>query len=226
MRILMIEDDIALCAAIRVSLERAEYDVDICHNGNESIDMALSFPYDVLIVDRMLPDIDGLGVIASLRQKGLKTPVLILTALGSVSERVAGLDAGADDYLVKPFAVDELLARLRALSRRPNILAAEQELSWYDMRLHIQKRSLSGPSGERTLSHLECKLLDTLFRSGGRTLSRQILFVRVWGSDTEVEEGTLDSYIHYVRRRIQAVGSCASLKTIYGVGYRLEAPLC
>ncbi|MEA5015936.1 MAG: response regulator transcription factor [Candidatus Limiplasma sp.] len=222
----MIEDDVALCTAVRISLERAEYDVEICHDGIESMEMALSYAYDVLIVDRMLPDIDGLRVIASLRQKGLKTPVLILTALGSVSDRVAGLDAGADDYLVKPFAMDELLARLRALNRRPNVLTAEQEISWYDMTLNIQKRSLSGPAGERALSHRECKLLDTLFRSGGRTLSREVLFARIWGSDTEVEEGTLDSYIHYARRRMKAVGSGASLKTIYGVGYCLEAPLC
>ena len=226
MQILMIEDDEALCAATKISLERAGHHADMCHNGSEGLDLALTCTHDLLLVDRMLPGLDGLSLIATLRRKGIKTAALIITALGDIHNRVDGLDVGADDYLVKPFALDELLARIRALGRRPNDLTMDQKISWHDMTLNPASKTLHGPSGECTLSVHECALLEALLRAAGQTLPRVTLIARVWGGTTQVEEGNLDSYIHFIRRRIKAVGSGAAVKTAYGVGYRMEARSC
>ena len=226
MQILMIEDDEALCAATKISLEREGHQVELCHHGSEGLDMALGCAHDILLVDRMLPGLDGLSLIATLRRKGIKTAALIITALGHIHDRVDGLDAGADDYLVKPFVMEELLARIRALGRRPNDLTMDQTISWHDMALNPESKALRGPSGECSLSAHECALLEALMRAAGQTLPRATLIARIWGGASQVEEGNLDSYIHFIRRRIKTVGSTAAVKTAYGVGYRMEAPSC
>lgn len=226
MRLLMIEDDRALCSAIKVSLTRAGYQVDLCHDGRDGLQMALTGAHDMLLVDRMLPGLDGMNLVTALRKSGIKTPVLMLTALSGVNDRVDGLDAGADDYLVKPFAVDELLARLRALNRRPHEWAQAETLRLHDIVLDPCDKSLSGPGGGCTLSGRECDLLEALFRAEGHTVPRPVLFARVWGADADVEDGNLDSYVHFLRRRLKIVRSDVALKTVYGVGYRLEAPSC
>ena len=226
MRLLMIEDDQALCQAVLPQLNRAGFSADACHDGAEGLRLALGGGYDLLIVDRMLPGLDGLGIAKSLRAGGVHTPILMLTALAGLEDRVDGLDAGADDYLVKPFAMDELLARLRALSRRAAGWSGERALSWADLRLSLEERILTGPGGDCPLSARECDLLEALMRAGGRTATRQALFQRVWGAQAEVEDGNLDSYVHFLRRRLNRVGSRVRLKTSYGVGYRLEDQAC
>lgn len=226
MRLLMIEDDRALCQAVLPQLSRAGFSADACHDGAEGLRLALGGGYDLLIVDRMLPGLDGLGIAKALRAGGVHAPIIMLTALAGLEDRVDGLDAGADDYLVKPFAMDELLARLRALSRRASGWSGGRVLAWADLRLAVEERVLTGPGGACPLSARECDLLEALMRAAGRTATRQALFQRVWGAQAEVEDGNLDSYVHFLRRRLNKVGSRVRLKTCYGVGYRLEDDLC
>lgn len=221
MRVLMIEDDADLCEALRPALETAGFRADFCHNGTDGLALLASGAYDVCILDRMLPGIDGLSLLRAARTKGVATPVLMLTALSGIGERVDGLDAGADDYLAKPFDTRELLARLRALTRRPGT-AAEPTLQSGDVKLCPGEMTLSGPKGSARLTKRECDLLETLLRSPGRLQSRSYLLAQVWGPLAEVEDANLDCYIHFVRRRLQSVGSAARVVTVRGSGYKFE----
>ena len=180
----------------------------------------------MVLLDRMLPGIDGLTVLRQARQAGVRTPVLMLTALDAVGDRVAGLDAGADDYLAKPFATEELLARVRALSRRPAEWETDIVLGRGDVELQVQDRVLTGPAGTHTLSQRECALLELFLRNPGITLPRERILLNVWGPDSEVESGNIDNYIHLVRRRLRLVGSQMELITRRGAGYRLETDKC
>lgn len=223
MRLLVIEDDKNLCKAMKIHLKRAGYETDFCHDGEEGLFCAEQNPYDVILLDRMLPEMDGMDVLAGLRAKGVKTPVLMITALSAVGNRVEGLDAGADDYLTKPFAVDELLARVRALLRRtPALDDPDAVLTAADVRLDTRNLRISGPLGEKDLARREAALLEALFKNFGKTLSRTYLFARVWGPLNESEDGNLDTYIHYVRRRLKAVSNRLQINTVRTVGYRLE----
>lgn len=173
----------------------------------------------------MLPGLDGLSVLRQARGAGVRTPVLVLTALDAVGDRVEGLDAGADDYLAKPFAAEELLARVRALSRRPT----EWEQAVFrrgDVELRLPDRLLTGPAGSHTISRRECALLDLFLRNPGITLPRERILLNVWGPDSDVESGNIDNYIHLVRRRLRLVGSRMELTTRRGAGYCLEADKC
>lgn len=226
MRLLMIEDDIALSAATKISLERAGYQVDLSTNGTEGLELALTGAYDILLVDRMLPGLNGTAVISAIRLREMTTPVIILTALDGINDRVEGLDAGADDYLTKPFATQELLARLRALSRRPSGWQHGKTIDWHDLSLMPWANELHGPAGKCSLSKHEADLLETFLKAGGQTLPRSMLFARIWGAYADIEDGNLDRYVHFLRRRLKTVGSSVTLKTVYGVGYRLEVGAC
>ena len=222
MRILMIEDDKALCAAVELRLKKEGYTVDLAHTGEDGLHFALQNAYDLVLLDRMLPEGDGLSVVTRLRREGLSTPVLMMTALDGISDRVDGLDAGADDYLPKPFATEELLARIRALSRRPVPWESTQRLTRGDLELDTELCALRGPRGSCSLSKRETQLFLLFLRNLGQVMTRELLLARVWGPDAPVEEGNLDNYIHFLRRRLGAVGSGMRLTTLRGVGYRLE----
>lgn len=221
MRILIVEDDLALCNALRPALEEAAFRVDFCHNGTDGFALLTSGAYDVCILDRMLPGLDGLSLLRAARTAGIMTPILMLTALSGIGERVNGLDAGADDYLSKPFDTRELLARLRALTRRPGT-AAELTLRCGDVALSPTEMTLTGPQGEVSLTKRECDLLEVLLRNPGRLQNRAFLLAQVWGPMAEVEDANLDCYIHFVRRRLQSVGSQARVVTVRGNGYKFE----
>lgn len=180
--------------------------------------------YDVILLDRMLPCMEGTDVLASLRERGIATPVILITALGTLSDKVEGLDLGADDYLVKPFALEELLARIRCVARRPRRIVEEEMRTLADIVWLPAENRLSGPAGNCTLSKREASLLEAFLKSGGATLSRNHLLLKVWGPDSDVEEGNLDNYIHFLRRRLKTVGSRLNLKTVRGVGYTLTEP--
>ncbi len=171
----------------------------------------------------MLPGLDGLTLLRAARAQGVTTPVLLLTALAGAGDTVDGLDAGADDYLAKPFDTAVLLARLRALLRRSGGTAA---LTAGDLRLDTGELTLIGPAGSAVLSRKECDLLEALLRAPGRLQARSVLLARVWGPLAEVEEANLDCYIHFVRRRLAGVGSRARVVTVRGSGYRLEEAPC
>lgn len=226
MRILLVEDDPDLCKAIQTHLLKEGYTVDPCHNGEDALDFALAQAYDLVVLDRMLPERDGLSVVSILRGKGIFTPVLMVTAMNGVRDRVDGLDAGADDYLVKPFAIEELLARIRALSRRPVQWESSLTLTYADIELDTEKRTVMGPLVNKSLSKREAQLLEVLMRNPAQVLPRSLLLSRVWGPNAPVEDGNLDNYILFLRRRLKSIGSSVQIKTVHAAGYRLEANEC
>lgn len=225
MRILLAEDDEKLNETLVYGLTKAGFIVDACFDGEDALFYGEQNIYDVILLDRMLPCMQGTDVLATLRQKGITTPVILITALGTLSDKVEGLDLGADDYLVKPFALEELLARIRCMSRRPRRIVDEETVSMADLFWFPAECRLTGPLGSCTLSKREAALFETFLKSGGATLSRNLLLLKVWGPDSDVEEGNLDNYIHFLRRRLKTVGSSLTLKTVRGVGYSMTKPL-
>lgn len=226
MRILMIEDDEALCDAVGIHLKNNGYDADFCHDGEDGLYYARQKAYDLILLDRMLPGLDGLTVLSTLRREQIHIPVLLLTALNKIGDRVDGLDAGADDYLTKPFATEELLARVRAMLRRTPKLEPEQEILVGDLRFDRMKMLLTGPQNSMLLSKKDAVLLEQFLKNPGRTMTRAQLFAHVWGPDAEVDEANLAWHIHYLRRTFTGVGSMMKLKTVHGVGYLLEPEQC
>lgn len=224
MRILMVEDDKKLCEAVCYQLEQDGYTVDVCNDGDDGLRWIRQQAHDLILLDRMLPTLSGTTVLERMRADGITTPVLVITALDSVHDRVSGLDAGADDYLTKPFDMEELLARIRAMSRRPHQWENLARIRWGDVTLDLNERLLTGAAGTCTLSRREAGLLESFLRNPGHTLPRAVLLARVWGPDAPVEEGNLDNYVYFLRRRLQAVGSRIQLKNVRGVGYLLEKP--
>ena len=222
MRILIIEDDQDLCRFIALTLEQSGYATDICHTGNDGLFYAQNHPYDAIILDRMLPGLDGLFVLSSLRRQGIRTPVILATALDGLHDRVNGLDAGADDYLVKPFAVEELMARIRAVTRRPGHLQISPSITALGLTLTPGSRRLDFGDMSLTLSKKEAALLEFFLKNPGQTLPRPRILSYVWGLSSEVEDGNLDNYIYFLRRRLKSLDAPVKLTTVHGIGYRLE----
>lgn len=221
-RILFVEDNKKLCDATVMQLNRQGYQVDVCHDGEEGFYYLQEGIYDLVILDRMLPRMDGLTLLRKARKKGLTAPVLLLTALGEIEDKVKGLDAGADDYLPKPFDIRELLARVRALARRPGEIEARREVVFGDLLLDPDSLVLQGEKARCTLSKKEAEFLEILMKSEGQAVQRTTLFAKIWGLDAEVEEANLASYALFIRRRLDAVSDKVRLLTVRGIGYRLE----
>lgn len=222
MHILLIEDDKRLSDTLRYQLEQERFLTDTCQDGADGLDLLLSHSYDLVILDRMLPSMDGLTILKTIRQKNIQTPVILLTALGELQDKIAGLDGGADDYIVKPFAFPELMARIRCIIRRPPSILGHKELVLGDLFYDTQQNILSCQGRSCTLSKREGRLMELFLRNPRQTLPRGMILDQVWGADAEVEDGNLDNYIHFIRRRLKAVESPFHLKTIRGIGYRLE----
>lgn len=222
MHILIIEDDKELCEALKVQLNTRNYNVTCCHTGSEALYCAMNGVYDLILLDRMLPEIDGLSILRSIRQNKITTPVILTTALDAINDRIDGLDCGADDYLVKPYAIEELLARIRALSRRPHILLENQSLNYLDICFDSGTRILSCKGKELHLSGRESLLLEFFLKNPGATLAREQIFSRVWGPDGMVEDGNLDTYIYFLRKHLRSLNSQAVIRTVHGLGYRME----
>jgi DNA-binding response OmpR family regulator len=223
-RVLIVEDDHRLTRLMARVLESERLTVDVAHDGNAGVELALSGRYDVAVVDWMLPGRDGPSICRAIRAARLPTAVLLLTARGQVEDRVAGLDAGADDYLVKPFAFEELLARVRALGRRFVVTGGDAwELRQGDLVLDL--RTHTARRGERVLdlTPTEWNLLEHLLRHPGQVLTRSQLLDAVWSYDREVQPTMVDVYISYLRRKLSLPGRPDPIKTVRGLGYRLEA---
>jgi DNA-binding response OmpR family regulator len=223
MRLLIIEDEIRLAEIMARVLSQERYDVDMANDGASGLELALTGVYDALIVDRMLPGRDGLNIVQVLREERIDTPVLILTALGDLAERVEGLDAGADDYLGKPFAFEELLARLRALTRRADRPILEVALQIGDVEVNLSRHEVRRKGEEIALSPREFAMLETFLRNRGRILTRDQLLERVWGYDAEPQGNVVDVYVHYLRRKLEAPGKPPLIRTVRGMGYLLPA---
>lgn len=222
MKILLVEDEKKLNHTLRFQLEKEGYQVDSCYDGEEALYFIEECAYDLIVLDRMLPGLDGLSVLKKVRNQGINTPIILLTALGTVSDKIDGLSCGADDYMVKPFAFEELLARIHCLERRPRELKSQEKLIFGDIRWLPEENRLMGPAGSCSLSKKEGALLEALLRNLGQILPRSVLINKVWGLDSDVEEGNLDNYIHFLRRRLKTVGSTVKIKTARGIGYCLE----
>lgn len=222
MRILLIEDDYNLSLTLTFQLEHEGITVDTCRNGEDALYYMNSKTHDLILLDRMLPQVDGITLLKKFRESGSQTPVIILTALGELGDKVTGLDAGADDYLVKPFEFEELMARIRSINRRPRQWEKEPSLTLLDITYSPGDNQLSGSLGECSLSKKEGMLLEVFLQNPGQVLPRATLLSRVWGVDAEVEDGNLDNYIHFVRRRLKSVTRQISIQTVRGIGYRLE----
>lgn len=219
MRILIVEDNPKMASAIQRGLREHGYAADMCHTGYEGEDLAGVEPYDLVILDVMLPDRDGVDVCRNLRRRSVKTPVLMLTALSGTDDKVAGLDAGADDYLTKPFEFEELLARVRALMRRGE--ASEgRTLSCEDLELDLYTRTAKRADTEHELSNKEFALLEYLMRNPNRVLSRTQIAEKVWDMNFEPGSNVIDVYVSSLRKKIDRGYDRDLIHTIKGAGYR------
>ena len=221
MNILIIEDDKDLCHAVSWQLQQDGHSIDCCHNGGEANLYIRQGIYDLILLDRMLPEENGLHLLRSMRAAGNLTPVIILSALGEVDDRVTGLNEGADDYLVKPFAYSELAARIGSLFRRKNDFGTTA-VSYGDLSLDSTENILYCQDKKCSLSHTESELMGLLLKAGDKITNRTVLLHKVWGVDASVEDSNLDNYIYFLRRRLKSVKSTIHLKTVRGIGYQLE----
>lgn len=227
MRILVVDDDRPVLESLRRSLAFNGYEVDLAHDGVEALSSVAARRPDAIVLDVMMPRMDGLEACRQLRASGDDLPVLMLTAREAVSDRVAGLDAGADDYLPKPFALEELLARLRALLRRSQVGQpdAPDELSFADLTLDVATREVHRGDRAMRLTRTEFSLLELLLRNPRQVLTRARILEEVWGYDFPTTENSLEVYIGYLRRKTEAGGEPRLIQTVRGVGYALrESP--
>ena len=225
MRILIAEDEVTIARALKVMLEKNKYAVDLVHNGNDALDYIRATSYDALVLDIMMPGKDGIEVLRTARTEGCTTPALFLTAKAEVSDRVAGLDAGADDYLPKPFASSEFLARVRALTRRSGSYAPSV-LTFGNAALDCNQYLLRSVSGEMRLNNKEYQLAELFFRHPHQVFSSEHLMEKVWGMDSEAEMDVVWTYIGFLRKKLKQIGADVEIRTIRGAGYALEETSC
>lgn len=223
MRLLLVEDDHKIASYVKRGLEEEGYAVDVAYTGRDGLDWALASPYDLLILDVMLPELDGFSVCRQVRQQGIHAPVLMLTARDAVDDRVDGLDAGADDYLVKPFAFRELLARLRALLRRAADAPKTTLLQVADLTLDTRTQRVQRAGRPIELTAKEFAVLEALMRDPGRVLSRTVIADHVWSYDAFNQSNVIDVYIRNLRRKIDDGATDKLIETVRGVGYRILA---
>lgn len=222
MRILVVEDEVKVAAFVRQALEEEGHAVDVAHDGDAGVNLALSCDYDLLVLDWLLPGRDGKAVCLAVRQAKRSVPILMLTARDAVEDRIAGLDGGADDYLTKPFALGEMLARVRALLRR-GMGGAAPVLRVGNLTLDPATRRVRRGTADIALSAREYSLLDYLMRAAGRTLSRSLIAEHVWDWDFDGGTNVVDVYINYLRKKIDRGREPKLIHTVRGVGYCLKA---
>lgn len=225
MRILLADDEAEIARALKTMLERSQYTVDVAYDGREALDFLESTSYDAAVLDVMMPQVDGLTVLRRMRAAGNTTPTLLLTAKSEIDDRVAGLDAGADDYLSKPFSSQEFLARVRALLRRRPAYVA-QVLQFGDLTLDTGSCVLTCGEQSVRLSGKELQMMELLLRNTGVILSAQTFLERVWGFGSEAEINVVWVNITYLRKRLSSLGSSVSIRSVRGVGYTLEEGVC
>ena len=223
MRILVVEDETHLGEALAHILKKNNYSVDNAFDGEAGLDDALSGIYDVIVLDIMLPKMDGISVLKEIRREGLDTPVILLTAKSDVADKVKGLDSGADDYLAKPFDTEELLARIRALGRRKGeITGNDHSLSFGDIILNTQTMALFCGSSEINLTLKEKELLEYLIINKNIVSPKEQIIEKLWGFDSEAEANHVEVYVSFLRKKLKFVSSTVSITAVRGVGYTLR----
>lgn len=221
MKILLVEDEVALSNAVKKLLEQKGYLVDAVYDGLSALDYAELSPYDLLIVDIMLPGLDGIQVVERLRKRNLNTPVLMLTARTAISDKVTGLNVGADDYMTNPFHSEELLARVGALTRRKGEIVLN-EVGYGDLSLDLASAVLSCGGDSVQLSHKESEVLKVFLYNPTMTITTDMLISRVWGDDSEATDNNVEVYISFIRKKLKYLKSRVSIKKLQKIGYRLE----
>lgn len=225
MRILIAEDEVSIAKALKVMLERNKYVVDAVYNGTDAVDYACTNVYDALILDIMMPGMDGIAALTAIRRSGVTTPALFLTAKAEVEDHVAGLDAGADDYLPKPFAASEFLARVRALTRRSGGYAPAL-LRLGNTTLDCGQYTLSTPAGSLRLNNKEYQLMELFLRHPRQVFSSEHLMQKLWSMDSAAEMDVIWTYIGFLRKKLKLLEADVEIRTIRGAGYALEELSC
>ena len=220
MRVLLVEDEKALAQAMAKIFEKNKILTDVVHDGLEGQMLAGENIYDVIVLDIMLPSIDGLEILKAIREKGKNTPVLILTAMDSTKDKVKGLNMGADDYMVKPFDTEELVARVRALARRPKEIFHDSLISFGDVSLNINTGEATVAGSPKSLTAKESQLLEMFLRNPGMIVSKDQIIDRIWGFDSLTAENSVEIYVHYLRKKLSK--SRTMIQTQRGLGYVLK----
>ncbi len=221
MKVLIVEDEVHLAEALAQIMRQEKYMTDVVHTGDDGLAYAQSGQYDVVVLDVMLPVLSGFEVAKRLREEKNPTPVLMLTARDEVADKVQGLDFGADDYMTKPFAPEELLARLRALARRPGEMVHE-ELGFSDLQLSLSSGTLSCGAKSIHLGFKEFEILKILMLAGQAITSKETLIVKVWGAESDAEDNNVEAYISFLRKKLSHLGSGVNIASLRRMGYRLE----
>jgi DNA-binding response OmpR family regulator len=222
MKVLIVDDEKRFADAVAQNLRRQNIDTDAAYDGEEGLYSALSGVYDVILLDIMMPKRDGLSVLSELRADGIQTPVIMLSALGEVEDRVRGLDRGADDYLPKPFKTEELVARIKAVTRRRGTFRQDGILSFGDIELNPLSLVLTRAGKSFTLTQKESRLLEYLIENKNIRLSSDSIIEKVWGYDSEAEDGNVQAYMSFLRKKLAALDSAVKIGNIRGSGYMLE----
>lgn len=222
MRILIVEDEVHLAEALTQILRKHHYSVDTVHDGSSGLDHARSGIYDLLLLDIMLPGMTGMALLQTIRKEGISTPVILLTARGETSDKVSGLDYGADDYIAKPFVTEELLARIRAALRRKGEIVPDHALHYGDIELNTATLKLSSGGKEIKLILKESELLQLLILRKTAVTPKEMIIEKLWGFDSEAEHNNVEVYISFLRKKLVFLKSSVGINTIRGVGYVLE----
>lgn len=222
MRVLLVEDEVSLASAIGKIFEKNKILVDVVNDGIEGKLLSDNDVYDVIVLDIMLPGMSGLEILQHIRSQGKNVPVLLLTAKDSTADKVAGLNMGADDYLVKPFVTDELIARVRALGRRPWDVYSDSVLTYADLALNINNGELTIGTKPVRLTSKEAQLMEMFIRNPGITISKEQILDRIWGIESNAMDNSVEIYVHYLRKKMK--DSQTIIKTIRGLGYVLKEP--
>ncbi len=220
MKILVVDDEIALTQALEAILKQQKYFVDCAYNGEDGLDLATLGVYDLIILDVMMPKMDGFTMLKKLRQKKIDTPVLVLSAKNETADKIDGLNIGADDYMTKPFHTDELLARVRALLRRKEIFTGDV-LSFNDIVLDRDTYELVKNDKRIILGKKEFQILEMLILNKGKSIDKEKFIEKIWGFDTNAEYNTIEVYISFLRKKFMAVGANTEIKSLRGIGYTL-----
>lgn len=222
LKLLVIEDEIQLADALTEILKRNRYIVDTVYNGIDGLDSALTGTYDCILLDIMLPGMNGIEILRSLRREKISTPVLLLTARCEIEDKINGLDCGADDYLTKPFVTGELLARIRALTRRKGEIFDENSLTFNGLELNKNSCSMIFGGNDVKLSLKEYQIMELLISNPNRILPKERIIEKIWGYESDVEYNNIEVYISFLRKKLSAIGTSAQIKTARGIGYSLE----